>query len=100
MDDAYRGFESQLQRPAGDGQGVFGMGHAAAEHGVDVDIEVRVFRQPLQFAIEHLQAFLRDLVRRHVVDGDLQMFEAGAVQPLDPIRGQQIAVRDDGGDGP
>jgi hypothetical protein len=31
---------------------------------------------------------------------DLQMFEAGAVQPLNPLRGQQVAIGDDGGDRP
>ena len=99
VDDADRGFESQLQGAAGDGQGVFGMGHAAAENGVDVDIELRVLRQPLQFSVEHLQALLGDFVRHYVVDRDLQVFEAGAVQPLDPLRGEQVAVGDDGGDG-
>ena len=56
-------------------------------------------RQPLKLAVEHLQALLGNLIRHHVVDRDLQVFEAGAVQPLDPLRGEQVAIGDDGGDG-
>jgi hypothetical protein len=48
VDDANRGFESQLQGPAGDGEGIFRMGNAAADNRIDIDIEFRELRQPLQ----------------------------------------------------
>ena len=91
--------EFQLQGPAGDRQGIFGMRHAAAENGIDVDIKLRVLRQPLKFPVEHLQALLGNLIRVYVVDRDLQVFQAGAVQAVYSLRGEQVAIGDDGGDG-
>ena len=34
----------------------------------------------------------------HVVDADLQMIEAGAIQPPDAIAAEQVSVRDQRGD--
>jgi hypothetical protein len=68
--------------------------NSAAHHGIDVDVKIGVFGQQLQLLVEHLQALLGHLVGHHVVDGDLQMVEPGAVQPLDPLRREQIAVGD------
>ena len=61
-------------------------------------MELGVFGQQLQLAVEHLQALLRNLVRHDVVDGDLQVLEAGAVEPLDALGGEQVAVGDHAGD--
>src|SRR6185437_2419204 len=68
--------------------------YAAAQHGIDVDVEIRVFSQQFQFLVQHFQAFLGDFVRLRVVDADLQKFEAGGVEARDAIRDQQISVRD------
>ena len=71
---------------------------AAAHHGIDVHVKIGVLGQQLQLLVEHLQALLRNLVRHDVVDRDLQVLEAGAIQPLDPLGGQQVAVGDHAGD--
>ena len=76
---------------------VFGVLDAAAEHRVDVDVEVGVVAQVLQLLVEHPQALLRDFVGLDVVDADLQEVEAGAVQLLDPLRHQEVAVGDEAG---
>ena len=55
-------------------------------------------RQQLQLPVQHLEAFLRDLVGHDVVDRDLQVLQAGAVQALDAVRGEQVAVGDQAGD--
>ena len=73
------------------------MRHTAAEGGVDVGIEVRVFGQQFEFSIRALQALLGDFVRHDIVDRELQVFEAGAVQAVDSLRGEQVAIGDDGG---
>jgi hypothetical protein len=61
-------------------------------------VKIGVLGQQLQLLVEHLEALLGNLVGHHVVDGDLQMVEPGAVQPLDAFRRQQIAVGDHPGD--
>ncbi len=68
--------------------------NAATDHRIDVDVEVRVLGEQFQLLIQHLQAFLRNIVRRDVVDGDLQPLQSGAVQAFDTFRDQKIAVRD------
>src|ERR1035441_6958711 len=80
VNDADGGGESQFQRPPADHQGILGGVNAAADHRVDVDVKIGVFRQQEQFAVEHLQALLGNGVRHDVVDGDLQMLQAGAIE--------------------
>ena len=41
--------------------------------------------------------FLRNIVRIDVIDADLQIIEAGGVEPLDAVRSQQITVCDQRG---
>jgi hypothetical protein len=67
---------------------------------VDVHGKLRVLGQQLQFLVQHLQALLRNFVRLHVVDADLQVFQPRAVQPLDALSGEQIAVGDESGNDP
>ena len=88
----------ELARPAIDRSRVFGILDAAAHDGVDVDVEVRVLREPLQLRIEQPQALLRHFVRLDVVDADLQIVEPRVVQRLDSLRGEQVAVGDQSGD--
>ena len=61
-------------------------------------MKVGVFGEELQFLIQNFEAFLRDFVRRDVVYRDLQPFQAGAIQLLNTVGGQQIAIRDQSGD--
>jgi hypothetical protein len=53
-----------------------------------------VLGQHHELLIQHLQALPGDFVRIHVVDADLKVVEAGAVQPPDALRSQQVAVGD------
>ena len=48
--------------------------------------------QKLELLIQHLQALLRNVVRRHIVDGDLQPLQPRAVQALNALGHQQVAV--------
>ena len=97
VNDADRRGESQFNGSARDGEGVFGMMDAAAQHGIDVDVKIGVLGEQLQFLVEDLQAFLRDFVGLRVVDADLQEFETGGVETRDAIRSEQIAVGDHAG---
>ena len=94
VNDAHRGSESQLHGALAHHQRILRIANAAAHHGVDVHVKIGVFGQQLELLVQHLQALLRNIVRHDVVDADLQVVEPGAVQPLDALGGQQIAVGD------
>jgi hypothetical protein len=96
VDDADGRFKAQLERQPADGQRVLGI-EAAADHGIDVDVEFGVLGQHFQLFVEHLQALHRNRVRNQVVDGDLYMVKARAVQPLDPLHVEQVAVGNQAG---
>src|ERR1017187_255648 len=84
----------RIQRPLADRESVPRSVNAAPDHRVDVHVKFGVLRQQQQFPVEHLQALLRNGVRQDIVDGDLQMLQAGAVEALDALRGKQVAVGD------
>ena len=90
MNDADGGRETQRYRAPADHWGILRMANAAADHRVDVDVKLGVLGQQAQLAVQHLQALLRNIVRHHVVDRNLQMVEARAVEPLDALRRQQV----------
>ena len=74
------------------------MGDAAAQDGIDVDVKIGVLGEKLQLLVENLEAFLGDVVGLDVVDADLEKLEAGTVETLDAVGGEEIAVGDDSGD--
>ena len=45
--------------------------HAAADHGIDIHVEVSVVGQHLQLFVEDLQALLRNFVRIDVINRNL-----------------------------
>ena len=92
MNQADRCTETELQRPPGDHQRVRRLSNSGTEHGVDVDVELRVLGQVLELLIQDLQALVRDLVGDHVVDADLQPVEPCAVEPSDALGGQNPFV--------
>jgi hypothetical protein len=96
---AYGAGEAQLERAPGHGQRIDGIFHAAPKHRVDVHLKLSVFRQQHQLLVQHLEAFLRDLIRHGVVDADLQVKQAGAVQAADAIGREQVAIGNHPGDG-
>ncbi len=98
MNDSDGGGETQAQRALADGERVLRIADAAADHRIDIHVEVGMLGEQLQLLVQHLQALLRDLVRSNVVDRNLQPFQPGAVQALNTFRHQQIAVRDQPGD--
>jgi len=100
VNDADRRCEAQLDRTLSDYQRVLRMRDPAANHRVDIHMEVGMLGQELQFLVQDLQALLRDVVGVYVVDGNLQPLEAGAVQALNAFRNQEIAVGDETGDHP
>jgi len=57
-----------------------------------------VLGQHTQFLVEHLEALLGNVVGHDVIDGDLQVLEPGAVEALDALGGEQVAIGDDAGD--
>ena len=57
-------------------------------------IELRELGQQTKFLIQDLEAFLRDVIRFHVVNADLKVIEPGAVQSLYALGGEQVAVGD------
>src|SRR6185437_12353145 len=98
VNNADRRGEAEFHGTPAHGQRVFGIADAAAHHGIDVHMKIGVLRQQLQFLVQHLQAFLGNFVGQDVIDGDLQVLQPGAVQPLNAFRGEQIAVGDQAGD--
>src|SRR5579862_2712707 len=97
VNDADGGGEAELDGAASDDQRVLRVVDAAADNRIDIDVKLGVLGQQLQLLVEHLQRLLRDLVGHDVVDGDLQVVEAGVVEALDAIGGEQIAVSDHAG---
>src|SRR5581483_10630911 len=93
MDDAYCRSEAKLESTRSDFHCVMRIVDAATDHGINVDVKERVLGQQLEFLIENLEAFLRDVVRHHVIDRDLQVIESGFVQPVDALCREQISVR-------
>ena len=81
-----------------DDQGIAGIAYASTDHRVDVHVELGIFRQPLQALIQHLEALSRGLVGHDIINRDLQVLQAGTVQPQDPLLVEQIAVGDHAGD--
>ena len=66
-------------------QRIFRVANAAAEHRIDIHVKLGVLRQQLELLVQHLQALFGDVIRLHIVDADLQIFEARAIQPLDAL---------------
>src|SRR6185436_7005396 len=87
----------QFQRAAPNDQRVVGIVDAAADHGVDVYVEVGVFGQHLKFFVEYLETLFRDVVGQDIVDRNLHVIEPGLVQLLDAVRHQQVTVGDHAG---
>src|SRR5579884_1410285 len=98
MDDADRAGESQFEGAARHHERVLRVANPAANHRVDVYVKVSVLGEKLQLFVENLQALLGNLIRRKVVNADLQVLETGLVQALDAFRSQQITIRDHSGD--
>ena len=77
-----------------DGQGVFRLLDAAADDRIDIDMKVGVLCQVAQLLVEHPQALPGNFIRLNVVDADLQRIKSRFIQPLDAVRREVIAVRD------
>ncbi len=92
VEDAYRGCKTELDGAAGDSERVFGITDAAAEHGVDVDVKLGVLGEKLKFLVENFQAFFGDVVRLDVINADLEVLEAGAVESLDAVCDEKVTV--------
>src|SRR3954465_10730171 len=98
MDDAAGRGEAKVYGTMSDDERVFRIACARADHRVDVYVEVGVFLQELQLLVEDFEAFHGDFVGLHVVDGYLQVVEAGGVERLDALDGEEISVGDESSD--
>lgn len=98
VNDADGGGEAEGEGALSDDEGVVGILDAAADDGVDVDVEVGVFGEQLKLLVENLERLLADFVGGDVVDGNLHMLESGAVEALDALGSEQISVGDHAGD--
>jgi hypothetical protein len=58
VNDADGGGKTQLNGAAADDERLLGIADAAADDGVDVDVELGVVGEHLQLFIEHLERFL------------------------------------------
>ena len=90
---------SSSSRAPGDDARVSRVAHRAAQNGIDGHGEFGIPAEPGELPFEHFQALFRCGVRVHVVDADLQIIEAGAIETHDPLRRQQVPVGDQGRDG-
>src|SRR4029077_18731277 len=98
VDDADGRAETEFDGALADGEGILRIRDAAPYYRVDVHVKLGMFGEQLQLLVENLQAFFRNFVGIYVVDGDLQPFESGAVEALNALGDQQIAVGDECGD--
>ena len=98
MNDSDGRTEAEFQSALADGERILRIADASADHRIDIDVKLGVLGQQLQLAVENLQAFLRDFVGVHVVDRNLQPLQAGAVEALNAVGGQQVTVGDKAGD--
>jgi len=57
-------------------------------------VELGVLRQQPKLVVQNLQALFRNRPRSNVIDADLQVIKACAVERADPRRRQQVPVRD------
>ena len=71
VQNAHRAGEAQFQGAARHGERILGLPHRAAQHGVDIHLENRIARQHLELAVEHLQAFLGNLVRARTLSMEI-----------------------------
>src|SRR2546428_6112128 len=77
VENADRAGEAQLDGAAGDGQGILGGFDAAAQPGIDIHLKNNVFGQPTELFIEHLEAFLGNLVPPPRIEPYLNVSGAG-----------------------
>src|SRR5579883_2522626 len=97
VNDADGGSEAKLHRALAYRERIFRVADAAAEYGVDIDVEIGVLGQNLELFVQHLEALLRNVVGHDVIDADLQVIEPGIVEAFDTLGSEQIAVRDQAG---
>src|SRR5215472_6751228 len=94
VNNSDRGRESKLLGSMRNGERIFGIFDSAAQHGIDIHLKFRVLGQDLELLIQHLETLLRDFIGLRVIDADLQVFKSGAIESLDALTDQQIAIRD------
>jgi hypothetical protein len=99
MDDADGRGKAELDGAPADDERFLGIADAAADNGVDVDVELRIVGQHLEFLVEHLEGFFGNVVGLKVVDRNLHVIEARAVQALDAFDVEQVAIGDHACDG-
>src|SRR5208283_979360 len=92
VNDANGRSEAELHGASPHHQCIVRVVDATTNNGIDVDVKIGVFSQQLQLLVEHLQRLLGDVIWPDVVDADLKMVEARAVQSLDAVCGEQITV--------
>jgi len=97
VQDADRRGESQSHGAVRYGQGVFRVAHATAQDGIDVHVKVGMLCQERELLVQNFQALFRHVVRHHVINADLQVFEAGAIQAFYAIRDQEVSVGNQSG---
>ena len=61
-------------------------------------MEIGVLGQQLELLVQDLETFLRNLVRRHVINRNLQPFQTRVVQPLNALVREQVTVGDQSSD--
>ena len=85
VDDADSGGKPQRGGMPRDHERIIRTADGTADDHIDREIKFGVSREPLELLIQHIQAFLRHLIRHDIVNTDLQMIEARAIEPGDPI---------------
>ena len=97
VNNAHRACESKSDSTLRDGDRIFGIANTATDDRIDIDRELRVRREKLEFLVEHLEALHRHVIGLDVVYADLQVVQSGIVEISDFLRCQQVPIRDDPG---
>src|SRR5205814_2349310 len=72
----------------------------APQHRINVHLEDGVLGQQLELLVQNLQALFGNVVRHHIINADLQVLEAGIVEGLYAVAGEQVAVGNHSRDNP
>ena len=92
MNDADGRTESQRNRALANSQRILWITDSASDDRIDIHMKVGMFGQQLQLAVQNFQTLFRNVIGIHVIDGNLQPLQPGAIQTPNAIRNQQIAV--------
>lgn len=98
VDETDGGSEAESEGTMGNLESVFRIPNAAAEDGVDIDVKFGVVGEELELLVEDFEALFGDVVGDGVINADLEVLEASAIEAFDAVGDEEVSVGDEAGD--